>query len=72
MTNAEAVLRALRSLGPGWHSSREVMWQVRRDGIQMTTARARNICRVLHRQQKVHMLVYGRRYSFEAITDGPR
>jgi hypothetical protein len=66
MTNAEIVLQALKTLGPGWHASREVMWQVRRDGYQMTTARARGVCRVLHRQGQAHMLIYGGRYSFEA------
>lgn len=66
MTNADIVLQALKTLGPGWHTSRDVMWQVRRDGFQMTTARARGICRVLYRQQKVHMLVHAGRYSFEA------
>lgn len=66
MTNADVVLAALKSLGAGWHTSREVMWEVRRAGYQMTTARARGICRALYRQEKVHMLVYGGRYSFEA------
>lgn len=66
MTNAEIVLQALKELGTGWHTSREVMWQVRRNGYQMTTTRARGICRVLYRQGQAHMLVYGGRYSFEA------
>lgn len=66
MTNAEIIAQALKDLGPGWHTSRDVMWQARRNGWQMTTARARGICRVLYRQDKVHMLVYGGRYSFEA------
>jgi len=66
MTNAEIVLQALKELGSGWHTSREVMWQVRRNGYQMTTTRARGICRVLCRQDKAHMLVYGGRYSFES------
>ena len=66
MTNADIVLEALKTLGPGWHTSRDVMWQVRRDGFQMTTARARGICRVLYRANKAHMLVFGGRYSFEA------
>lgn len=66
MTNADVVLKALKDLGPGWHTSREVMWQVRRNGHQMTTTRARGICQVLYRQEKAHMLVYGGRYSFEA------
>lgn len=66
MTNAEMILQALKALGPGWHTSREVMWQARRDGFQMTTARARGICRTLYRQGRAHMLVYGGRYSFEA------
>lgn len=67
MTNAEIVLQALKTLGPGWHTSRDLMWQVRRDGYQMTTARARGIARHLSRSDKVHMLVYGGRYSFEAV-----
>lgn len=66
MTNAEIVLQALKALGPGWHTSREIMWQVRRDGWQMTTARARGIARHLCRANKADMLIYGGRYSFEA------
>lgn len=66
MTNAEIALQALRNLGSGWHTSREVCQQVRRDGYQMTTARARGICQHLTRAGKAHRLVYGGRYSFEA------
>jgi hypothetical protein len=66
MTNAEIILQALRTLGPGWHTSRDVMWQARRDGYQMTSARARGVCRHLYRAGKAHMLAYGGRYSFEA------
>jgi predicted trehalose synthase len=66
MTNAEIILQALRNLGSGWHPSRDVMQQARRDGYQMTTPLARGICRHLYRAGKVHMLVYGGRYSFEA------
>lgn len=69
MTNAEIVAQALMKLGTGWHTSREIMWQVRRDGYQMTTARARGIARVLHRQGKAHMLVDGKRYSFEITAE---
>jgi hypothetical protein len=65
-TGADIILQALRALGPGWHTSREVMWQVRRDGYQMTTARARGIARHLYRAGEVHMLAYGGRYSFKA------
>lgn len=65
LTNADIVAAALDRLGPGWHTSREIMKEVRRDGYQMTTARARGIARVLYRQNKAHMLVYGGRYSFE-------
>lgn len=65
MTNAEIVAAALERLGTGWHTSREVMWEVRRGGFQMTTEKARSVCKVLHRQDRAHMLVYGNRYSFE-------
>lgn len=67
MTNADIILQALEKLGSGWHTSRDVMWEARRAGYQMTTARARGVCRVLYRQGKAHMLVYGGRYSFEKV-----
>lgn len=65
MTNAEIVAEALKDLGPGWHTSRAVMWQVRRNGWQITTAKTRNVCRFLHRQGGVGMLVNGCRYLFQ-------
>ena len=65
MTNAEIIAQALKDLGPGWHTSRDIMWQARRNGWQMTTAKARGVAKVLYRQGKAHMLVYGNRYSFE-------
>jgi hypothetical protein len=67
MNNEAIILKALTDLGSGWHTSREVMLQARRNGWQMTTARARGICRHLHRKQKVAILIYGGRYSFEVL-----
>jgi hypothetical protein len=66
MTNAEIILQALRNLGTGWHSSRDVAWQARRDGYQMTAAKARGVCQHLTRAGKADRLVYGGRYFFEA------
>jgi len=66
-TNAETILQALKDLGPGWHTSREVMWQARRNGWQMTTVKARNVCRVLCRRGEARMLLKGNRYSFEVL-----
>lgn len=71
MTNGEIVLAALKRLGSAQHNpsrlhtSREVMWEVRRAGFQMTTARAREICKVLVRQDKAKMY-YDGRYFFRA------
>ena len=65
MTNADAVFAALERLGTGWHTSREVMDEVRRAGFQMTTARAREICKVLARQGSVEMY-HDARYFFQA------
>lgn len=66
MTNADIVFKALLELGSGWHTTRDVMWQVRRDGYQMTTARARGICHVLCRREKASILMDGKRYKFQA------
>lgn len=65
MTNAEVIEQALKTLGAGWHTTREIMWQARRGGWQMSTGKTRNVCRALYRANKVDMLVYGGRYSFE-------
>lgn len=65
MTNADIVLAALKTLGADLHTSREVMRQVQRDGYEMTTARARGICRVLVRQGRAEMYHDGR-YFFQA------
>lgn len=65
MTNAEIIAQALKDLGPGWHTSREVMWQARRNGWQMATAKARGVAKVLVRQGKAQMLMDGKRYLFQ-------
>jgi len=69
MTNADAILQALSTLTTNcphkrWYTSREIMWQVRRDGLQMTTARARGIALALCRQGKADQLMDGKRYKF--------
>ncbi len=66
MTNAEIIAKAISDLGQGWHSSRAVMWQVRRDGWQMTTAKARNVARILARDGIVSQAKTGNRYQFSA------
>jgi hypothetical protein len=67
VTNADIIQKALTDLGSGWHTSRQVMWQARRNGWQMTTDKARGVSKVLARQGKARMLMDGKRDLFKII-----
>jgi len=71
MTNADIVLAALKAVEKTsnktlFHAA-DVMWQVRRDGYQMTTDRARGILRVLSRNGQVETVRDGRFYFFRSV-----
>lgn len=63
MTNADIVLAALKRLGADLHTSREVMQEVRRAGYEMSTEKARMVCKALVCQGSVEMY-HDARYFF--------
>lgn len=71
MTYAEITLAALKTLAADstkklFHAS-DVMWQIRRDGWQISTDKARRILKHLASTGQIQKVMDGRRYYFRPV-----
>lgn len=71
MTNAETTLKALQDLEAATIrklvSAHDVMWQIRRNGWQITTDKTRNVLKHLARTGQIECIRDGRRYYFRTV-----
>ena len=70
MSNADIVQKALTDLGNSKKvfSATDVMWQVRRNGWQMSSDKARNVLKHLARNGSAELIKDGSRYFFRAVA----